>query len=164
MRVFRGVKRGVVAAAALVAWDGALYGSSVMSCVLCPIWLLVSLVRSAVERPGWGLALVRAGIPVLTLGLVWTNDAVQLQVAEANARRVVAACEAYHAAHGRFPKTLDDLVPRDLNPVPRAKYCLGPPGHFVYYNLGTPMLVWQVVPPHHRRIYHFDTRSWSDLY
>ena len=55
---FRGIKRSVVAAAVLLAWDGALSGSYVMSVLVCPIWFLVSLLKNAIERPGWGLALV----------------------------------------------------------------------------------------------------------
>ena len=160
---FRAIRRSVVAAAVLLAWDGALYGSFVMSMIFCPIWFLVSLLKNAIERPGWGLALVRIGIPALTLGLVRANNVVQLGVADANARRVVAACEEYYAANGRFPKDLDELVPQYLNAVPFAKYCLGPPGRFAYYNVGTPMLVWQVVPPYYRRIYDSHTRSWSYL-
>ena len=160
---FRGIRRSVVAAAVLLAWDGALYGSFLMSMIFCPIWFLVSLLKNAIERPGWGLALVRIGIPALTLGLVWANNAVQLGVAEANAQRVVAACEAYHAANGRFPKSLEELVPQYMNSVPVARYCLLQPGRFDYYNSGTPMLVWQVVPPYYRKIYDFHTRSWSYL-
>jgi hypothetical protein len=158
---FRGIKRSVVAAAFLLVWDGAMFGSFLMSSLFCPIWFLVSLLKNAIERPGWGLALVRIGIPALTLGLVRANSAVQLGVAEANAQRVVVACEEYHAANGRFPKKLDELVPQYMNSVPRAKYCLA--GDFAYHNFGTPMLVWQVVPPYYRKIYNFDTRSWSYL-
>jgi hypothetical protein len=160
---FRGIKRSVVAAAVLLAWDGALTGSYLMSTLVCPIWFLVSLLKNAIERPGWGLALVRIGIPVWTLGLVSANNAVQLGVAEANAQRVVAACEQYHAANGMFPKKLDELVPQYLNSVPVARYCLGPSCCFYYSSLGTPMLYWQVVPPHLRKIYNFETRSWSYL-
>jgi hypothetical protein len=160
---FRGIKRSVVAAAILLTWDGALYGSLVMSSIFCPIWFLVSLLKNAIERPGWGLALVRIGIPALTFGIVRANNAIQLEFAEANAQRVVAACEEYHAANGTFPKNLDELVPQYMNSVPFAKYCLLQPGRFAYYNSGTPMLVWQVVPPYYRRIYNFETRSWSYL-
>jgi hypothetical protein len=160
---FRGIKRSVVAAAVLLAWDGALYGSCLTSMLVCPIWFLVSLLKNAIERPGWGLALVRIGIPALTLGLVSANNAVQLRVAEANAQRVVAACEEYHAANGRFPKNLDELVPQYMNSVPFAKYCLLQPSRFDYHNFGTPMLVWQVVPPYYRKIYNFETRGWSYL-
>jgi hypothetical protein len=160
---FRGIKQTLVGAAVLLAWDGALFGTFMMAWIFCPIWFLVSLLKNAIERPGWGLALVRIGIPAMTLGLLWANNDFQLSVAEANAQRVVAACEEYHAANGRFPKNLDELVPQFLSSVPVAKYCLGPPGRFVYHNFGTPMLYWQVLPPYYRKIYNFETRSWSYL-
>jgi hypothetical protein len=162
---FRGIKRSVVAAAVLLACDGAFSASFLLSSLSCPIWFLASLLKNAIERPGWGLALVRIGIPALTLGLVWANNAVQLGVAEANAQRVVVACEAYHAANGRFPEKLDELVPQYLNSVPLAKYCLGPPSRFFYNSSasGPTMLAWQVVPLHYRKIYNFKTRIWSHL-
>jgi hypothetical protein len=159
---FRGIKRSVIGAVLLLVWDGALNGTFVWSWIFCPIWFLVSLLKNAIERPGWGLALVRIGIPALTLGLVRANSDVQLGVAEANAQRVVAACEQYNAANGRFPKNLDELVPQYMNSVPFAKYCLLS-GRFAYYDLGTPKLYWQVVPPYLRKIYDFHTRSWSYL-
>jgi hypothetical protein len=160
---FRDIKGSVVVAAVMLIWDGAYFGSCLMSLLFCPFWFLLSLLKNAIERPGWGLALVRVAIPALTLGLVYVNNLVQLGVAEANARRVVAACMAYHTANGDFPKTLDELVPQYLPSVPRAKYCLGPPGHFYYHNFGSPKLYWQVVPPFDRKIYNFDTQRWSYL-
>ncbi len=160
-RGFRGIRGSVIAAALLLAWDGAMNGTCLLAWIFCPIWFLVSLLRFPIERPGRGLALVRVGIPAMTLGLLWANNDVQLRVAEANARRVIAACEEYHAANGRFPKTLDELVPQYLSSVPRAKYCLD--GRFYYHNFGTPTLYWKVVPPYLRKIYNFETRRWSYL-
>jgi hypothetical protein len=60
---FRGIKRSVVAAAVLLAFDVAFSGSILLSTVFCPIWILVSLLKNAMQCPGWGLALVRVGIP-----------------------------------------------------------------------------------------------------
>jgi len=161
--IFHGVKRSVIAAAALLFFDGAFTASFLWSWFVCPIWILVSLVRSAIQRPGWGLALIRVGIPALTLVVVLANNAVQNRIAEANARRVITACEAYHAANGRFPKTLEELAPQYMDSVPLAKYCFGPPSRFYYYNSGKPMLVWQVIPPYYRKIYDFEDRRWSCL-
>jgi hypothetical protein len=159
----RGIQGSAVGSAVLLAWDVALSGSFLMSWIFCPIWFLVSLLKNAIERPGWGLALVRIGIPALTLGLVWANNAVQLGVGEANARRVIAACEEYHAANGKYPGNLDELVPQFMKSIPVAKHCLGPSSCFYYANAGSPMLFWQIVPPHYRKIYRFETRSWSYL-
>lgn len=157
---FRATKGSIGAAVVLLAWDVGMTGSFLMSTLFCPIWFLVSLLRSEKERLGWRLALVRIGIPLLTLGLVWANNKLQLGIAEANAQRVVSACEAYHAAHGEFPETLDELVPKYLKSVPVAKYCLQ--GRFLYFP-HSPMLVWHVVPPYYRKIYNFETRNWSYL-
>ncbi|MHC5537640.1 hypothetical protein ACYOEI_05350 [Singulisphaera rosea] len=158
---FRGIKRSVIAAAVLLAWDGAMFGTYLMASVFCPIWFLVSLLKNANERPGWGLALVRIGIPAFTFGLLWANSAVQFGVAESNSRRVILACEEYHAANGRFPEKLDELVPQYMKFIPRAKYCMA--GHFAYHNFGEAKLYWVVVPPHLRKIYNLERRSWSYL-
>lgn len=80
-----------------------------------------------------------------------------------NAARVVAACEEFRAVNGRFPRTLNELVPQYLPSVPRAKYCLHY-GEFAYFlNDGHALLVWCVVPPYYRAIYDFETRRWSHL-
>jgi hypothetical protein len=157
----RGIRVSIGSALVLLAWDAAFSGSFLMSFCFCPIWFLVSILKNAIQRPGWRLALLRIAIPALTLGFVMANDALQLRVAEANAPRLVAACEEYHATNGTFPLTLDELVPQCMPSVPRAKYCLGHFGQFVYFfNQGKPMLVWYVVPPYYRRIYDFETRQW----
>ncbi len=144
----------------LLAWDVGFTGSFVMSLLCCPIWFLVSVLKSARERAGFRFTLFKAAIPALTLGLVLANNAVQIKIADANASRIIAACERFHGVNGRFPKSLDELVPRYMPFVPRAKYCLGY-GEFDYFSFGKPMLVWCVVPPYDRRIYDFETRRWN---
>jgi len=159
----RGIRVSIGGALVLLAWDAVLSGSFLLSFMVCPIWFLVSVLKNAIQRPGWRLALLRIAIPVLTLGLVLANNAFQLRIAEANAPRIVAACEDFHAANGKFPKTLDELVPRYMPAVPRAKYCLDY-GEFRYWNLdGHPILVWYVVPPFGRKIYDFENRRWNYL-
>jgi hypothetical protein len=159
---YRSVRGSVGAAAILLACDVGFSGSILMSTIFCPIWILVSLLKSVIHSTGWGLALARILIPALTLGLVRANNAVQLGVAEANAHRIVAACEEYHAANGHLPGNLDELVPQYMNSIPVAKYCLGPWSRFSYTSRSS-MLFWHVVPPHYRKIYNFETRSWSYL-
>jgi hypothetical protein len=161
---YRSVGRSLLGAAALMAWDGMLFGSVLMSMLVCPVWFLLSLIKNAVERPGWGLALARLAIPALTLAVLWVNKDYQIAVAKENAPRVVAALEKYHADNGKFPKTLDELVPQYLLSVPVAKHCLY--GRFEYLNYGesaTPILYWVVVPPHLRNVYNFETKEWRHL-
>ncbi len=159
----RGIRLSVVIAIMLLAWDVAFSGSCVMSLLFCPIWFLGSILKNALQRPGWGLALCRIAIPAMTLVLVLANDAFQLKVAEENAQRIIAACDEFHAAKGRYPKTLDELVPDYLASVPQAKYCLSF-GEFTYFNSsGSPMLMWCVVPPYGRKHFDFEDRRWGYL-
>jgi hypothetical protein len=162
---YRSVRGSIGAAAIVLTFDVVLSGSILMSYVLCPIWILVSLLKSAIQRPGWGLTLVRILIPTLTFWLVKANNAFQLRVAETHGHRIVAACEEYHAANGHFPGDLHELVPKYMNSVPVAKYCLGPGSRFFYTSSssGPTMLAWEIVAPHYRRIYNFETRRWSYL-
>lgn len=162
---YRSVRGSIGAAAIVLTFDVVFSGSILMASIFCPIWFVVSLLKSAIRRPGWGLTLARILIPVLTLSLVKANNAFQLGVAETNGQRIVAACEQYHAANARFPRNLDELVPKYMNSVPVAKYCLGPGSRFFYSSSasGSAMLAWEIVSPHYRRIYNFETRHWSHL-
>ena len=158
-----GIGGSIFAAILLLFFDVANSGSYLMSSIFCPVWLFISIVKNASQRPGWRVALLRIAIPILTLGVVWANNSFQWRIAEANAARIVKACEDFHAANGRFPKTLDELVPRYTPRVPRAKYCLTW-GDFVYVNnQGTPILWWYVVPPYCCKIYNFEQHRWSCL-
>jgi hypothetical protein len=62
----------------------------------------------------------------LTLGLVVADRAVQLRVAETNVQRVVAACEAYHAANGKFPKKTGRVEAGSSNAVAVPRYSRRP--------------------------------------
>ena len=159
----RGVGKSIVGAFFLLFWDVAWGGTFIFSIQVCPVWFLVSILKNAIQRPGWKIALFRIAIPVATLGLVLANNAFQYRMAESNAARVVTACEEFHAANGKFPQTLDDLVPQYMQSMPRAKYCLGY-GEFLYWNMEErPMLMWYAVPPFSRKIYNFEDRQWDCL-
>ncbi len=159
----RGMAGSVLGAFILLAWDAGLTGSFVMSFLACPVWFLFSILKSSIERPGWRLALLRIAVPPLVLALVLANNTFQRTIGKANAARIVTACEAFHTANGRFPETLDELVPRNIPSIPRAKYCLLF-GEFLYWNFdGSPILVRYVIPPYDRAIYDFEERRWSYL-
>ncbi|MGO8745234.1 MAG: hypothetical protein ACLQNE_04520 [Thermoguttaceae bacterium] len=156
---YRGLRASIGTALVTVALDAVLNGTYTLSLIVCPIWFLLSIANSASKRPGWKLALLRITIPVLTLGLVLTNDAVQSKIAEANAAKIVKACEEFHAANRKYPKTLGELVPKYMSSVPHAKCCLAF-GQFLYSD-EPPVLMWYVVPPWGREVYNFEKRSWS---
>ena len=156
---YRGIRVSIGTALAVVALDAVLNGTYTLSLIVCPIWFLLSVAKSASNRPGWRLALIRITIPALTLGLVLTNNAVQSRIAEANAAKIIKACEKFQADNGKYPTTLGELVPKYMPSVPHAKYCLAF-GEFLYSDK-QPMLMWYAVPPFGREVYDFEKRSWN---
>jgi hypothetical protein len=155
----RGIRASIGIALVMIALDAVLSGTYILSAIVCPIWFLLSVVKNATNRPGWKLVLLRIAIPALTLGLVLTNDTLQCRIAESNAARIVEACEEFHTANGRYPKTLGELVPKYMSSVPHAKYCLAF-GEFLYSDK-QPVLMWYAVPPYGREIYNFEGKNWS---
>lgn len=144
----------------LLAWDVVYAGSFLLTLMVVPIWLLVSILKNAIERSRWEISLLRIAIPALTLGLVLANNAVQLRIARANSALLVAACNEYNTANGQFPKALEELVPRYLPCVPRAKYCVT--GKFLYMNYqGHALLVWYSFPVFGKNVYDFEKGRWS---
>ena len=78
------------------------------------------------------------------------------------ATRVIEACRLYEAKHGKLPDRLADLVPEQLESVPRAKYTLVF-GEFTYWASGTHTLLYVALPPSGRRLYHFEEDRWSTM-
>jgi hypothetical protein len=159
----RGIRVSFAIAFLLLALDIVVDGASLHSMLFCPVWFFASIIKNAVQRPGWKLAALRISIPLLTLLVSVENSFFQIHVATENASRIVAACENFHAATGKFPQVLNELVPDYLPTIPRAKYCLSF-NKFSYWNLdGHATLTWYEMPPFGRRIYDFDQRRWGSL-
>ena len=159
----RGIRGTVLAALILLTWDVAFTGSFLVSFLVCPVWFLLAIAKNAIERPGWRLALLRIAIPPLVLWLVLANDKFERGMAKANAARIIAACNRFRVDNGVFPQSLDELVPRHMESVPPAKYCLMH-GEFQYWRFdGGATLVWCVVPPFSRAIYDFEKGQWRYL-
>ena len=149
-------------ATVLFCFDVVLGGSYLFSVLVCPIWFLVSVVKSLIERPQWGVGLFRVATPAVTLGIVLASTAIQWTIAEGNAVQIINACEEFHAANGRYPKTLNELVPRYLKSIPRAKYCLIS-GEFVYSfdkESGRCILWWCKILPFGTEVYSFADKRW----
>ena len=157
----------LVVAGFLLCWD-LVSGAFGFSILVCPIWFLVTVIRSGIAGTETRLALFRAAIPALTLGIALANTLIQWRIADVNGERIVSACESFHSDSGRYPKTLNELVPKYLPSIPPAKYSMG--GDFHYHNSrdsdnsdgSTPMLWWDQFGPL-RKIYSFDQRRWHHL-
>jgi hypothetical protein len=157
-----GVRGSLVIAALLILCDGLLDGGFAMSVVVCPLWLLIAMVRLRVRWPSTTADVARLLIPIGTGACVLANHYFQKSIAIRNAARVIEACEDYRAANGTYPEQLEDLVPGFLGSIPRAKYCLNRP-NFIYSGPPSNTLSWSDAPPFGRRVYRFETREWRSV-
>ena len=144
---------------AVVLLDVVLDGNYLWSAIVCPIWVIVGVVRTVLRRPRWTVAVARLLLPVVTGSLAVANNRLQESIAMGNAARVIQACEDYRQAKGVYPGHLEDLVPHYLNTVPRVKYCCWQ-GEFGYSAPPQAILRWYAFPPFGRLAYASETGTW----
>lgn len=152
----------VFLAVGILLFDVGCDGFYMCSIAICPFWFLISTVKNIIWRLGWGIAAFRILMPVLTLGIAICNGNLQWKISDANAQRVIKACDEFHVANARYPKTLNELIPTYLSVVPPAKYCLG--GNFWYCSEDAhDALLWWSRYGFYRRMYNFGSRRWSNI-
>jgi hypothetical protein len=146
----------------LLLLDVVMFGSFLISIVVCPFWFLVSFIRNGILKSGGQFAFFRIAIPAVTLGIALGTTFIQWGMADANGERVVRACEAFYSDTARYPEHLSELVPKYLPSVPRAKYSMD--GDFYYYNSTErpPILWWNKFGLCHK-IYSFERKEWGYL-
>lgn len=164
--------RTVVALTLLFLADALAVGQGLVSLLtaLAGLALLLAGALWAGLRRRGALARSRALRAALYLGLgLATVAALRFHTATANANAVtvIAACQRFRAAHGRFPERLEELAPAQLPRVPRARYTLLW-GEFGYWSTGSPeapahVLVYTALPPFGRRTYDLERGAWGRL-
>ena len=112
--------------------------------------------RPAVMR-AWLIRSAAYGCAAIVMaGVVTLNRALAVQGAE----EIVAAVENFHAAEQRYPKALEELLPRFLDRLPRGN--VRPYGtSYRYWGEGAARYFSYTMPPWPvLRIYDFRTRQW----
>lgn len=155
------IKGSLAFAGALLLWDIGYDGFYVFSFLICPLWFLITVIKDILRRPGWGIAALRLSIPLLTLAIAMGNGKLQWRISDANAGRVIKACEEFRDVNGRYPDRLEELVPEYLASVPPAKHCLT--GKFFYTGSGDQRLLMWARYGFYRRIYSFYEKRWNNL-
>ncbi len=164
----RGLSVAIAAAlGGLLVFVDAFWLNQGLIALLVAAWaVVVGLPRALGARKFAGFRRRRAAVvgiyfasAVLVFSCNWANNL----HAQAQAERVIAAVEAYHADHRRYPGSLEDLVPKYLPAVPRAKYTLGF-NEFVYRaDPERATLQYVRLPPFGRPYYVFQGRKWGYL-
>ena len=161
LKVITAIKGSLWIAAGLLLYDVALDGCYTLSLAICPLWFLISFIKNVIRRPGWGIAALRVSIPLLTFAIAFGNGNMQWKISDANAERVIKACDEFRVVNGQYPKKLDELIPEYLTSVPPAKHCLM--GSFWYVKSEDCCMLWWSRYGFYRRIYDFETKQWSNL-
>ena len=161
--VLRQIRWSILGAVVLVGIDGVVSGSFMISILVCPIWFLVALIKEAIFRKKSRILAVKIAIPILTFVALYGNASMQSAVARENAKIIIEACNNYLKVTGGYPKALEDLIPYQLDSVPRAKYALTL-SEFMYWERdGRHWLMWVDIPPFVRPYYIFEEAKWGYL-
>ncbi|MBI5883907.1 MAG: hypothetical protein HZB91_12480 [Elusimicrobia bacterium] len=144
--------RAAVVASALLLLDAFVLNQAVLP-------ILGGILMVLVDGPGAVLAArrgeldlawrrgLRAGFFVTAAGLAVAAVRVNNNIAWGRAERVISACGQYRQAKGRYPQSLQELVPEFLPAVPRAKP-VAMFSDFRYEPAGNRhRLAWRVFPP-----------------
>jgi hypothetical protein len=113
--------------------------------------------------------LVRCGIYLVTALLCFALARFDDRVASDRADSVAQAVKAFHAAQGRYPENLDELVPAHLPAIPVARPLALQQDSFRYRNPpantdGTrrpPMLMYTALGPFGWSLYDFEKNAWE---
>ncbi len=122
-------------------------------------WLLFS--RRGIELRALGMRTAIWGcVALVAFGLSCANNAHSRE----GERVIIAAVHRYRNERGRYPDALDELVPRYLPSVPRARLFPSMFARFEYGRYGDDAnLTWTLYPPFGRPFYVFNQRRHGHL-
>jgi hypothetical protein len=155
--------RPILLSLLLVALDE----QGLVAMLLAALLILIHLPRTLVAakyRECRQERLIRWAIYLTAIFMVFALRYYNVSLAKERADQIIVAVEAFVVHHGKYPDKLTELVPQFIPEIPaKAKWTLLDSG-FRYMNaLDSPSLMYVVMPPFGRRVYHFETRQWSDL-
>jgi hypothetical protein len=156
------LQRALIFAGLLVLVDGFWMNQGVFSVLIGVGLIFIALPRAFLPkfRATRRARLRNIGIYLIAVVIVVGLNMVNNRIAARRADDVVAAVKAFHAQNGRYPDSLDALVPAFLTAVPRAKYTLQF-DRFRYVKTETSALLYYVsLPPFGRPTFDFGRDAW----
>ncbi len=138
-------------------------GFGIMSVLAAIIWVASRAGRGCSRRA----RLAMIGVYVLALAMVFGVKVLNYRVSHANARVIIAACEAYKEKKGEYPAELQDLVPGCLSEVPRARYTVMSGGFWYHRDAGPFVQGYRLVfvneAPFARMVYSSTRGDWHSI-
>lgn len=160
------LSRSILIAACWFALDAFVLQQGLVSIIILLLflfWMVPSAVKarkeSTLARPRAWRAVAYLLAAVAALGVIRLNQ----RYAERRAEVVAAAVRQYQQKYGRFPVRMEEVTPEFVPSIPLAKYALMF-NEFQYFSGGNShRLVYVVLPPFGRAVYHFESGQWSTL-
>ena len=152
-----------VGALLLFVLDAYCFNQGVLAGAVALYLLAVRLPRSFRRRfaPVRRQRLRNIAVYVTASVLVFVANHFNNAMARERAETLVEAVQAFQAAHGSYPTSLEDLVPEFLDCVPPAKFA-AVFDRFSYGVVnGDAFLFYVEMPPFGRPIYWFNSHRWS---
>ena len=108
--------------------------------------------------------MIRWAIYLSSIFMVFALRYYNVSLAKERADQIIVAVEAFEVSNGKYPEKLTELVPQFIAEIPtKAKLTLLDSGFRYMVSPNSHSLMYVVMPLFGRRIYHFETRQWSDL-
>ena len=156
----------VIAALVWGMIDAYFFGQGLISIILFLYGALHFLPRAIAVREDSGLFRLRLSkaIIVSIAGLAALGTIVYGNVvARERAETLIVAIEQFYARHGRYPESLEEVVPVFIAEIPKAKYVLTAETFRYSSRDSSHWLMYVEVPPFGRKIYTFEDHKWTYL-
>jgi len=158
----RQVRGTLVAVLSVFVLDALILGQGGITLFATPIIFIIAIGVGIARKDRLLIGALRAVLPLLMFVAVAGTVMLHLKHAEAASKAVISACEAFAKDQGRFPEKLEELTPKYLHSIPRARYTVFFGGFTYQAEPQEHTLGWITIPPFGRRYYVFeDKRDFS---
>lgn len=103
------------------------------------------------------------GIYLSAVALVFTLNTLNNKIARNRAEVLVSAVKSFHTENQRYPKSLEELMPKYVEQIPLAKYTLMFNKFGYKTSENDTYLMYTDMPPFGRPIYSFPRGTWDYL-
>jgi len=158
--------KSVITAVVLFVLDAFVLGQGVIAVITLLIVVFGFMPKAVIaffkrRSPRYYLkkSLIYTVMAVGVLGVIFVNN----RIARERAEHLIDKIEDYKTAEGKYPETLETLIPEHIDAIPKSKYTVSHNRFLYIYGKGGVLLGYVHLPPFGRLMYSFDTKKWASL-
>ena len=162
--LWRHLRGTLVFCGLIYAADGVVVGGFGVGTLLALTMVPAALIRGWRRKDPGRMIALRALLPVIAVLAVFGTIAFNMAHSRAAARRIISAAESFRHEQGHYPSSLEELVPRYLPQIPRARYTVLLNEFSYRQSAGQHVLGWMVLPPFGSAGYFFEQKQWGESF